>query len=87
MNRRTFLQAAGMTGLAATPATLALGHNLQPDSYARATAPSLRAVEIACSPATPAPITNTRAGVMVPAAVVSMGKNLGRVPAAISTAL
>ena len=52
-----------------------------------ATAPSLRAVEMACSPATPAPITNTRAGVIVPAAVVSMGKNRGSVSAAISTAL
>ena len=42
---------------------------------------------IACSPATPAPMISTRAGVMVPAAVVSMGKIRGRVSAAMSTAL
>ena len=56
-------------------------------SYAEATAPRRRAVEIACRPATPAPITNTRAGVMVPAAVVIMGKIRGEVSAASSTAL
>ena len=33
---------------------------------------------IACRPATPAPMTKTRAGVIVPAAVISRGKNLGR---------
>ncbi len=37
-------------------------------------APSRRDVAIACSPATPAPSTSTRAGRMVPAGVVSMGK-------------
>ena len=37
------------------------------------------------SPATPAPITKTRAGVMVPAAVINMGKIFGRVEAAKST--
>ena len=37
-------------------------------------APSRRAVAIACSPATPAPITNTRAGGTVPAAVIIIGK-------------
>jgi hypothetical protein len=41
---------------------------------------------MACRPATPAPIT-TRAGVIVPAAVVSIGKILGSVSAAIITAL
>ena len=51
------------------------------------TAPSRRAVAIAWSPATPAPITRTRAGVMVPAAVVSIGNMRGRVSAAIRTAL
>ena len=56
-------------------------------SYAEATAPSLRAVEMACSPATPAPMTKTRAGVMVPAAVVIMGKMRMDVSAARSTAL
>ena len=56
-------------------------------SYAEATAPRRRAVAIACSPATPAPITRTRAGVIVPAAVVSIGKILGSVSAAINTAL
>ena len=56
-------------------------------SYAEITAPRRRAVAIACNPATPQPITNTRAGVMVPAAVVSMGKMRGWQSAAISTAL
>ncbi len=56
-------------------------------SYAEATAPSLRAVAMAWSPATPAPITSTRAGVMVPAAVVSIGKIRGRVSAASNTDL
>ena len=38
------------------------------------TAPSRLAVAIACSPATPAPSTKTRAGATVPAAVVIIGK-------------
>ncbi len=42
---------------------------------------------IACSPATPAPITKTRAGATVPAAVVSIGKSFGRRAAAIRIAL
>ena len=50
-------------------------------------APSRRAVAIACSPATPAPITNTRAGATVPAAVVSIGNIFGSRAAASSTAL
>ena len=37
------------------------------------TAPSRRAVAIACSPATPAPSTSTVAGRIVPAAVISIG--------------
>ena len=37
------------------------------------TAPSLRAVAMACSPATPAPITNTLAAATVPAAVIIIG--------------
>src|ERR1019366_7821225 len=45
-----------------------------------------RAGEGAGRPATPAPITNTRAGVIVPAAVVIMGKILMDVSAASSTA-
>ena len=36
-------------------------------------APRRRAVAIACSPATPAPSTNTRAGGTVPAAVIIIG--------------
>src|SRR2546422_37358 len=56
-------------------------------SSAEATAPSLRAVAIACKPATPAPITKTRPGVIVPAAVVSIGKMRGEVSAASTTAL
>ena len=42
-------------------------------SVAETTAPSRRAVAIACRPATPAPITNTLAGGTVPAAVISIG--------------
>ncbi len=42
---------------------------------------------IACSPATPTPITSTRAGLRVPAAVTSIGKRLGRVTAARRTPL
>ena len=55
-------------------------------SNAGLTAPSRRAVAIACSPATPAPSTSTFAGRTVPAAVVSIGKNLGSSWAAISAA-
>ena len=39
-------------------------------SLAETRAPSRFAVPIACSPATPAPRTSTRAGGMVPAAVM-----------------
>ena len=46
-------------------------------SYASTTAPSRLAVAIACSPATPAPSTSTRAGGTVPAAVMNSGKNRG----------
>ena len=56
-------------------------------SNADTTAPSRRAVAIACSPATPAPSTNTLAGASVPAAVVSIGKRRGDAAAATSTAL
>ena len=51
------------------------------------TAPRRRAVAIACSPATPAPSTSTFAGGIVPAAVISIGKNRGSRSAAISAAL
>ena len=44
-------------------------------SYASTTAPSRFAVAIACSPATPAPSTSTLAGGIVPAAVISSGRN------------
>ena len=47
-------------------------------SYAVTTAPSRRHVAIACSPATPAPMISAFAGGIVPAAVVSIGKNFGR---------
>src|SRR5438093_922620 len=50
------------------------------------TAPSRRAVAIACSPATPAPITSTFAGGTVPAAVMSIGKKRGRCSAPRSAA-
>ncbi len=56
-------------------------------SYPLTTAPSLRAVPIACSPATPVPRTSTLAGRAVPAAVMSSGKNRPNAPAATSTAL
>ena len=46
-------------------------------SNAVTTAPSRRAVAIACSPATPAPSTSTCAGGIVPAAVISIGKKRG----------
>ena len=45
------------------------------------------AVAMACSPATPAPMMSTCAGRMVPAAVVSIGRNFCSAFAAISTAL
>ena len=50
------------------------------------TAPSRRAVAIACSPATPAPSTSTCAGGTVPAAVMNIGKKRGSSVEAISTA-
>ncbi len=56
-------------------------------SNASTTAPSRRAVPMAISPATPAPMTRPLAGRTVPAAVVSSGKNLGRRLAARRTAL
>ena len=51
------------------------------------TAPSRFAVASACSPATPAPITSTRAGLTVPAAVIIRGNIRGSSAAASSTAL
>ena len=50
-------------------------------------APRRRADAIACSPATPAPTMNTRAGEIVPAAVISIGNMRGRTLAASSTPL
>ena len=41
---------------------------------------------MACNPATPAPTMKTLAGVIVPAAVMSMGNIFGRAAAASSTA-
>ena len=41
---------------------------------------------MACKPATPAPITSTFAGRIVPAAVVNIGKNRGDNCAAINAA-
>ena len=43
-------------------------------SVALTCAPSRLAVAIACRPATPTPITNTLAGLIVPAAVIIIGK-------------
>ena len=51
------------------------------------TAPSRRAVAIACRPATPAPSTSTLAGATVPAAVISIGKNRGSRSAAMQRGL
>ena len=56
-------------------------------SVAETCAPSRRAVAIACSPATPTPITKTRAAVIVPAAVIIIGKARPKVSAAAITAL
>ena len=50
------------------------------------TAPSRRAVAMACSPATPAPMTKTLAGATVPAAVIIIGKPLPKAYAASITA-
>ena len=49
--------------------------------------PSRRAVAMACKPATPAPITSTRVGATVPAAVIIIGKSLPIRSAAMRTAL
>ena len=51
------------------------------------TAPSRRAVPIACSPATPMPRISTFAGLAVPAAVVRSGKYRPNASAAMITAL
>ena len=51
------------------------------------TAPSRRAVAIACKPATPAPMINALTGWIVPAAVISIGKIRGDRSAARMTAL
>ena len=56
-------------------------------SVASTTAPSRLAVAIACKPATPTPMTTTRAAFTVPAAVISIGMSRPYVFAAISTAL
>ncbi len=56
-------------------------------SYPLTTAPSRRAVPMACRPATPAPSTSTLAGRAVPAAVISSGKNRPNSAAATSAAL
>ena len=51
------------------------------------TAPSFLAVASACRPATPAPSMSTFEGLMVPDADMNMGKKLGSLLAATSTAL
>src|SRR3989442_6947831 len=56
-------------------------------SYDETTAPRRRAVAMACRPATPAPMTRTRVGATVPAAVIIIGNNLPIRPAAMTTAL
>ncbi len=50
-------------------------------------APSRLAVAMACKPATPTPITSTRAGAMVPAAVIIIGMARPNWAAASITAL
>jgi hypothetical protein len=54
-------------------------------SVASITAPSRFAVAIACSPATPTPMTSTRAAFTEPAAVLSIGTNRAYSVAAILT--
>ena len=56
-------------------------------SVAVTMAPSLRAVAMACKPATPTPITNTRAAGTVPAAVIIIGRARSNAAAASTTAL
>ena len=56
-------------------------------SVASMTAPRRLAVAIACSPATPTPSTTTRAALIVPAAVISIGNRRWYLSAAIITAL
>ena len=73
----------GTSHRASAPARATAGRTSKPET----TAPSRRAVAIACRPATPAPSTSARAGAIVPAAVVSIGRNRGRCSAASSTAL
>jgi hypothetical protein len=48
-------------------------------------APRRRAVAIACRPATPAPMTSTRAALIVPAAVIIIGSARPNSAAASST--
>ena len=55
-------------------------------SVALTTAPRRLAVAMACKPATPAPITNTRAAGTVPAAVIIMGMARSNCSAASMTA-
>ena len=56
-------------------------------SNALTRAPRRFAVAMACNPATPAPMTSTLAGKMVPAAVIIKGKILFNLLAANNTAL
>ena len=56
-------------------------------SDASITAPSRLAVAMACSPATPTPRITTRAALIVPAAVISIGNRRWYLSAAIITAL
>ena len=56
-------------------------------SVAVTMAPSRRAVAMAWSPATPTPITNTRAAGTVPAAVIIIGSARSNNAAASTTAL
>ena len=50
-------------------------------------APSRRAVAMACRPATPTPMTKTRAAGTVPAAVIIIGSARAKAAAASTTAL
>ena len=56
-------------------------------SVAVTMAPSRRAVAMACKPATPTPMTNTRAAGTVPAAVIIIGRARSNAAAASTTAL
>ena len=75
------------TSMNLAPSDSTCSFTLGRTSLASITAPRRFAVAIACKPATPTPITNTRAAEIVPAAVIIIGKARPYSDAASSTAL